>query len=227
MAVWDVINRVNRYIDVMAPWVLAKSDTQRLSTVMFHIIETLKIVSVLIWPFMPNSAEKMQEQLGLSKKGRELKLQEIRAWGSERPVRPLIKAPALFPRIDIMSEKRQEMAVEQKKAVEKQLPLIPFSRFQDLDLRIGTVKKAEAIPGSKKLLKLTVDGGEERTIVAGLAGHYTEANLAGKQVLFVANLEPVKLMGVESRGMVLAAGDGAGLHLLVPDTETVPGSKVK
>ncbi len=227
MAVWDLINSVNKYIDEMAPWVLAKSDRQRLSTVIFHIIETLKIISVLIWPFMPNSAEKMQEQLGFAKKGEELRLQEIRTWGGKKPVKPLIKAPALFPRIDIISEGTRENQIEQNKSAEKQLPLIPLSHFKDLDLRIGTIKEAKAIPGSKKLLKLTVDGGEERTIVAGLAGYYNETDLVGKQVVFVANLEPAKLMDVESHGMVLAAGDGAGLHLVVPDGDTSPGSKVK
>ena len=227
MAVWDVIGMVNKYIDTMAPWVLAKSDRQRLSTVMFHIIETLKIVSALIWPFMPQSAEKMQDQLGFAKTGRALTLQDIRVWGKERPARPLTKAPALFPRIEAVAVKTEEPPEKEKKAVEKQLPLIPFAQFQDLDLRIGTVKEAKAIPGSKKLFKLTVDGGEERTIVAGLAGHYTEDALTGRQVVFVANLEPAKLMGVESQGMVLAAGDGTGVHLLVPDAETVPGSRVK
>ena len=94
-------------------------------------------------------------------------------------------------------------------------------------MRIGVVTHAEAIPGSKKLLKLTVDIGEEKTLVAGLVGHYSEEDLPGKQVVVVANLEPAKLMGVESRGMVLAAEDESGVHLLLPDAETKPGSAVR
>ena len=105
--------------------------------------------------------------------------------------------------------------------------LISFQEFEKLDLRIGTVKSAEPIPGSKKLIKLTVDIGEERTVVAGLVGHYSEKELEGRQVVVVANLQPVKLMGVESRGMVLAAEDEAGVHLLIPDVNTIPGSIVK
>jgi methionyl-tRNA synthetase len=104
---------------------------------------------------------------------------------------------------------------------------ISFKEFQALDLRIGVVKHAEAIPGSKKLLKLMVDIGEERTLVAGLVGHYSEKELLSRQVVVVANLEPAKLMGVESRGMVLAAEDGSGVHLLQPDVETEPGSAVR
>jgi len=236
-AIWKVIGNVNKYIDTMAPWVLAKTDKERLSTVIFHIIETLKIISVLIWPFMPESAEKIQEQLGLSKKGSEFHLNDLQEWGKEGPVRPVTKAPALFPRIETKKQEKQTETAAHKKTPDKEKkekkqvpkedpPLISFKEFQKMDLRIGTIKNAEAIPGSSKLLKLTVDIGEERTVVAGLSGHYAEADLAGKQILLVANLEPVKLMGVESHGMVLASEDPSGLHLLVPDTDMTPGSKV-
>ena len=92
---------------------------------------------------------------------------------------------------------------------------------------MGTIVAAEAVSGSKKLIKLTVDIGEKRTVVAGLKGHYKEADLTGMQILLVANLEPAKLMGIESHGMLLAASDRSGLHLLIPDTEAAPGSKVK
>ena len=102
-----------------------------------------------------------------------------------------------------------------------------FKEFQRLDLRIGTIINVEAIEGARKLLKLTVDMGEERTVVAGLAEHYSEQDLTGKQVLLVANLEPATLMGVESHGMILAATDDAGLHLIIPETATAPGSKAK
>ena len=105
--------------------------------------------------------------------------------------------------------------------------MISFKEFQKIDLRVGTVRRAEAIPGSKKLLKLTVDVGDERTVVAGLVGHYNEVELQGKQVLVLTNLEPVTLMGVESRGMVLAAEDGDDIRLLMPDGNMSPGSKVK
>ena len=233
MAIWEVIGRLNKYIDTTAPWVLATSDRDRLSTVIFHIFETLKIISTLLWPFMPESAEKIQVQLGLAKKGREIPLEDLRHWGKEKPVRAITKAPALFPRIEAGVE--ESTAGSEKSKTEEKLkmkpdkhpPPVPFSEFQKLDLRIGTINKAEVIPGSKKLIKLSVDIGEERTVVAGLVGHYTEAELTGKQVVLVANLEPIKLMGVESHGMVLASEDETGVHLLFPDAETVPGSKVK
>ncbi len=215
IAIWKVIGKVNRYIDTMAPWVLAKSDRERLSTVIFNIVETLKIISVLIWPFMPESGEKIQEQLGLAKIGKDLKLEDLRVWGNERPIRTMTKATALFPRIEA---KKTESPAE---------PLLSFKEFQKIDLRVGTIKKAEAIPKSKKLLKLTVDIGEERVVVAGLAGHYSAKDLMKKQVVMVANLESIKLMGVESRGMVLACEDKSGVHILIPDVKAIPGSKVR
>ena len=176
--------------------------------------------------------------MGLARKGREVPLEDLRHWGKEKPVRAITKAPALFPRIEAKAEEalgeetmagseKSKTGEESKVKTEKHLRSVPFAEFQKLDLRVGTINKAKVIPGSKKLLKLSVDIGEERTVVAGLVGHYTEAELTGKQVVLVANLEPIKLMGVESHGMVLAAEDGTGVHLLVPDAKTTPGSKVR
>jgi methionyl-tRNA synthetase len=226
MAIWEVIGKVNKYIDTMAPWVLAKTNNKRLSTVIYYIFETLNIISVLIWPFMPESAEKMQDQLGFAEKGRDLNLKDLREWGKKRPVKILTKAPALFPRVETKKQERPAKNNE-KSMTEKKLPLISFAEFQKMDIRVGTIRKAEGIPGSKKLLKLTVALDEDRTVVAGLVGYYSEKELTGKQVVIMANLEPIKLMGVESHGMVLAAEDKSGVHLLVPDAETFPGSKIK
>jgi len=226
MAVWELIGKVNKYIDTMAPWVLAKSNEERLATVMTHVVETLKIISVFLWPFMPGSSEKIQEILALPRSGRELSLKDIREWGKESPVRALSKAPQLFPRIDT---KKKEKVIKQGDGEKKEevKELISFQDFQRLDLRIGTIKKAEPISKSKKLIKLIVDTGEERSVVAGIAGHYSADDLVGRQVVLLANLEPIKLMGVKSMGMVLAAEDGSGIHLLAPDVNTIPGSRVK
>jgi methionyl-tRNA synthetase len=227
ISIWEVIGKVNKYIDETAPWVLAKSDRARLATVIFHIVESLKIVSALIWPFMPGSAERLQDQLGLAKRGEDLKLGDLYSWGKERPARPMVKAPALFPRIEAKEPRRKTLDPLTPETGRKEETMISYKEFERMDLRIGTIKKAEAIRGSKKLLRLTVDVGDERTVVAGLVGHYREEELQGKQVLILANLEPAKLMGVESRGMVLAADDGTRVRLLIPDGNMTPGSKVR
>jgi methionyl-tRNA synthetase len=243
---WEFIGKLNRYIVTTEPWVLAKSDRPRLAGVMFHLVESIKTISALIWPVMPETAEKIQDLLGLSRKGRDLKLDDVRQWGKEKPVRPVAKAPHLFQRIGEQKteDRRQKSAVSaaqaklgekgaaperepQKKTGENEKGLISLKDFHTLDIRIGTITTAETIPGSKKLLKLAVDIGEERTVVAGLAGIYAEADLIGKQVVLLANLEPATMMGVESRGMLLAAEDKSGVHILVPDAETAPGSKVR
>ncbi|SPD73652.1 Methionine--tRNA ligase [uncultured Desulfobacterium sp.] len=227
VGVWEVINHVNKYIDSMAPWVLAKSDPERLKTVISNIVDCLKIVSCLVWPFMPQSAESIQDQLGLAGRGEDFTIDQLRDWGAIRPIKPMIKAPSLFPRIDTKKPVAKIEKEKEKKAEKIEIPLVSFEDFQKLDLRVGVIKSAEAIAGAKKLLKLTVNMGEERTVVAGIAGHYLPQELIGRQVVVVANLAPAKLMGVESHGMILAAGDVSGLHIIAPDSPAAPGSKVK
>jgi methionyl-tRNA synthetase len=227
IAVWEFMNRVNKYIVTTEPWVLAKSDGTRLATVMNRIVESLKIISVLIWPVMPETAEKIQDLLGLPTKGKDLGLQDIREWGRVKPSRTIAKAPHLFQRIGPESPKEGPDKKKMEKKKEELANRVSIKDFQKLDLRVGTIKSVEPVAGSKKLLKILLDMGEERTIVAGLAGLYSEPDLIGKQVVVVANLEPVQLMGVESNGMVLAAEDKSGVHLLAPDAPTRPGSKVR
>jgi methionyl-tRNA synthetase len=240
---WEFIGKLNKYIVATEPWVLAKTDRSRLTTVLFHLVEGIKIVSALIWPVMPETAEKIQDHLGLARKGQSLTFADVTQWGKGKSVKPIAKAPHLFqrigpsspsasdyagatPRSDASLGRSADVAGEMQTSKSEQA-MVSFKEFQALDIRIGTVKQAEAIPGSKKLLRLTVDIGEERTVVAGLAGIYPEADLVGKQVAVLANLEPVTLMGVESRGMILAAEDGSGVHILTPDARTAPGSKVR
>jgi len=227
IAVWEFMNRVNKYIVTTEPWVLAKSDGMRLATVMNRIVESLKIISVLIWPVMPETAEKIQDLLGLPIKGKDLGLQGIREWGKVKPSRTIAKAPHLFQRIGPESPKEGTGKKKIEKKKEELANKVSIKDFQKLDLRVGTIKSVEPVAGSKKLLKIVLDIGEERTVVAGLAGLYSEPDLVGKQVVVAANLEPVKLMGVESNGMVLAAEDKSGVHLVAPDAPTRPGSKVR
>jgi len=226
IAIWEVIGKVNKYIDSMAPWELAKEDRGRLETVIFHIAESLKVISVLLWPFIPGSSEEMQRAMGLARRGKDLKLANVHQWGREGWADTIKGVPKLFPRIETKKEEESK-GMDKEQEMEKKKDLVSFLEFQRLDLRIGIVKAAEAIKGSKRLIKMTVDIGEERTVVAGILGHYDPEALVGRQVVIVANLEPAKLMGVESQGMILAAEDESGVHLVVPDAETKPGSIVK
>jgi methionyl-tRNA synthetase len=227
VAVWEFMNRLNKYIVTTEPWLLAKSDERRLATVMNHLVESLKIISVLIWPVMPETAEKIQGLLSLPRKGGDLGLQDIREWGRVKPSGVIAKAPHLFQRIGPESSKEGAGKKKTEKNREEVVNRVSIKDFQRLDLRVGIIKSVERVAGSRKLLKILLDIGQERTVVAGLAGLYSEADLVGKQVVVVANLEPASLMGVESNGMVLAAEDKGGVHLLAPDAPTQPGSKVR
>lgn len=220
IAVWGLIGLANKYIDTMKPWAIAKSDMDRLGIVLKNITEALKIISVLLWPFMPETAEKIQDQLGLGITGSGLPFDNAKEWGRIKQVKPVSKAPQLFPRV------KWEEKKEEKKKKERYEP-ISLEDFQRLDLRTGIIKEAKPVQGSEKLLELTVDTGEIRTVVAGLANHYRIDELNGRQVIVLANLKPAKLMGVESQGMVLAAEDKSGVHLLIPDRESKPGSKIR
>jgi len=206
---------------------------------------------VLLWPFMPHTAEKIQHQLGLGIVGVKLPLTSLKKWGETQKVGPLSKAPPLFPRLDpdreltrtaLYSKKITEQDLKESKKndflsdrvspemeekMKEEPGLVSLEDFQRLDIRVGTIKEAETIPGSKKLLKLVVDIGETRTIVAGMAVYYQTNELINKQVIVIANLVPVTLMGVESKGMILAAEDKKGVYLLIPDKESKPGSKVR
>ena len=218
ISIWEVVGALNKYIDSMAPWELAKKDERKLNTVMYHIIESLKIISVLLWPFMPSSSEKMQDMLGLQKRGAELRIDDIKELGRMKSVY-LRRGEALFPRVE-----KKEEEVKEKKKEEK---LVSIEDFSKIDLRIGKIIEAEKVSGSKKLMKLKVDIGEERTVVAGIAESYKEEELIGKYVVLVSNLKPAKIFGIESQGMILAATDSSGIHLIVPDGEVKPGAKVK
>jgi len=229
IAVWDLIGKINRYIVTQEPWVLAKSDRERLTTVLNHVMESMKVISALLWPFMPGTCEKIQGYLGLAKSGKELTLADVRQWRKERPARPVTQGPHLFPRIDSKGAAKEgvDAAPGQRNSSRAEKTPVTMEDFGKLDLRVATIRGAEPIPKSKKLIKLTVDTGEVRTVVAGIAGHYPVETLVGKQVLLLCNLEPVKLMGVESHGMVLAAEDEKGVMLLCPDQPVRPGSGVK
>jgi len=223
-SVWELINHTNKYIDQTAPWVLAKDPEKktRLETVLHNILATNKVVAVLIAPFMPDTAGKMMEKLGYSKEPLELRLDDDATW-ELTPGTQVTKAKALFPRVEVKKEKPKKEVAE--KTVEEK-DYITIDEFSKIDLRVGLIKEAENIPGSKKLVKLKVDVGEERTVVAGIAKNYSADELVGRQVILVCNLKPVKLMNVKSEGMILAAHDGGDLALVVPDRKLKVGAKV-
>ena len=233
-AVWEVISRANKYIVENAPWDLAKDadKRERLDTVFYYLLETLRLISLTIAPVMPATAAKMRQALGLDAQA-DLTTQAV--WGLLAPQGVITLAEALFPRLDTGKPKKtNEPAQAGEKAKKTMTPaekpedenLISFDDFKKIDLRVAEVVAAEKIKKSDRLLKLTVMAPEERTIVAGIAEFYEPEQVVGKQVIIVANLKPTKLMGVASHGMVLAIKDQGSLFLSAVSSPVTPGSKV-
>ena len=228
-AIWDFISKMNKTIDTAAPWKLAKDQglQAELKTIIYNLLEGIRIVSGLIYPIMPDTAQKMQTQLGLDSQATFYFMDRLRHWGEIKPGTALPAFEPLFPRIEA-TPKPVAPAGDTTRSSPKPLskPLISIDDFTKLDLRVATVVAAEAVPKSKKLLKIEVDMGERRTIVSGISESYQPEDLIGKQVVVVANLKPAKLMGITSQGMLLSADADSGYYLITPDVDTAPGSAV-
>ncbi len=235
-AIWDLLTAGNKYIDEQKPWDLAKRDHQATARVLGHACEALRLAALLLHPFMPATGEKIWAQLGLGGALADARLDESGRWGAAG-ARPMVKGEALFPRVELALEEPVPSTVPAAAQAMATSPAdtpspageLPIEEFRRLDLRVAEVREARAVPGSKKLVQLKVSiGSEERTIVAGILNDYAPADLVGKQVVIVSNLKPSRLMGVESRGMLLAATDEAGrLVLVTPERRAPPGSPVK
>ena len=232
--VFKVISRTNKYIDETAPWALGKDETKksRLATVLYNLLESLRVSASLLSPFMPESAEKIAEQIGAT--AEELSYENAAKYGVLPKNVTVHKGTTLFPRIDLQKE-LEELAAQQA-AAHPQLPkyegvaeLIDIEHFGKVDLRVAQIKECEPIKRAKKLLKLQLDDGFEggRQVVSGIAPWYKPEDLIGKKVLIVANLKPVKLCGEESSGMIIAADvDEKTVKVLFVDESVPNGAKL-
>jgi len=182
----------------------------------------LRAVAILISPFMPQAAEKILHQIGLDTKLK-YDLDVIRQNELLPAGNALVRGESLFPRVTA----EKEAPPQPKKTAVDLKPEIEYDEFAKVDLRVAKILAAEAVPKSNKLIKLRIDIGEERTIVAGIGKDYKPEDLVGKSIVVVANLKPAKLMGVESHGMLLATDSPAGLTLIGFDREAKTGAKVR
>lgn len=230
---WEYVRAVNRYIDEQAPWSLSRQPEQhqRLHTVLYSAAESLRIIALFVFPFMPHTAASMWRQLGVREEISQQHLATAASWGGLVPGTQLQPSEQLFPRIGTARPLSIATADTQPVTSQAEGPrpmTISYEDFQKLDLRAGAVLAAEAVPKANKLVKLTVDlGSEQRTVVAGIAESYPPEALIGKRVILVANLAPRTLRGVESQGMVLAAEDDGRIVLASFDAPVSPGAKVK
>lgn len=252
-SLWELVRALNKYVDTQAPWTLARQgNMERLTAVMYTLLECMRKTALHIWPVMPQAAAKMLEQLGLPQPPGTPPTTDLGAeaelWGLLTPGNKLAAASNLFPRIDGGAEKpatvqRGEKGGKQgtKTAEKPQTPpakaappatepagQISFEQFKQVDMRVGTILEAEQHPNADRLLRLLIDLGEDkpRQIISGLAEFYLPQNLVGRQVCVVANLAPRKIRGLESHGMVLTAEHDGAIALLAVEKPVKNGSGV-
>jgi methionyl-tRNA synthetase len=248
--IWKIISRSNKYIDETMPWVLAKDEanTAMLAQVMYNLVESLRIVAILIAPFMPETPEKIWNQLGIDDKSL-VEWDRAKEWGLYPMGASVRKGDVIFPRIDMKKEleeiekmseatkpsetdiKTKEVAKETVKVIEldneTDANLITIDDFSKVELRVAKVIEAEKVEKADKLLKMKLQVGEEtRQVVSGIAKYYTPEEMVGKTVILVANLKPAKLRGIESQGMILAATNENGLSLVTIDKDLGSGAHV-
>jgi len=238
-SVWRLLAAGNKFIDEREPWTLHKEGKrEELEAVLYDTVDLIRVIATLISPFMPAVSSEIWKQLGLE--GRE----NLVAWDNCTPGAfpggvKIQKGDPIFPRVDLKkvqadageqaADGKQDKRARKDKTGSKAVSTITYDEFSQLDLRVGKILDAENVPDADKLYKLTVDVGEEepRTLVAGLAQEFSARELLDAYVVVVANLEPATIRGVDSNGMVLAAGEKKPIALVTLDRECEPGSKVR
>jgi len=218
---WEYIRSINKYVDQTKPWNLNKEKkVEELKVVLYNILQSIKSIALLVYPFMPDTASQIFKQLGIKEDIKKINYLEESRWGSLKPGQRIHKGELLFPPIE--EEGGEDMDNQ------KTEDLININDFAKMDLRIAQILEAEKVEGTDKLVKLLIDiGDEKRTLIAGISQYYKTEELINKKIVVIKNLEPKKMRGIESQGMLLAASNDKGdLSILVPDKDIEPGSKI-
>ena len=223
--IWKLIRRTNKYIDETTPWILAKEDKERLDTVLYNLTESIRIIAILINPFMESTSKKIWKQIGSNDN---INWEDSNKWGKIEVGTKVEKGEVLFPRLDIEKElirhnEANEKLIEErtnKKAVKEQKTepkeeFITIDDFAKIQFKVAEIIEVKDHPKADKLLILKLKVGEEtRQVVSGIKKYYSPEDLTGKKVVIVANLKPIKLRGEESKGMILAAEKDGKLTLV-------------
>lgn len=228
--IWKVANRANKYIDETTPWILAKSDETkpRLGTVLYNLIETIRIIASLLSSYMPETSEKILAEIGAD----EASYESVKSFGAYKAGSKVGNADVLFARIDT-EKKLEELEAEMAANTEPEVEIAPykdyieFDEWEKLDIRVGKVLECEPVKKSKKLLRFTLEvGNEKRQILSGISQYHKPEELIGKNVVFIANLKPRKMMGLESCGMILSAEHDGKLTALTTINDIQSGAEI-
>lgn len=226
--IWKIVDRANKYIDETMPWALAKNEENhpRLATVLYNLLESIRIIASLLSSFMPETALKIKEQIGAE----DISFESLSEFGNLPDGTKVKEATPLFARIDAekkIEEIEAEFAKENAVEIAPYKDYIEFEDFEKLDIRVGKVLECEKVKKSEKLLRFTLEvGSETRQILSGIAKYHTPEELIGKNVLFVANLKPRKMMGLESCGMILSAEHDGNLTALTTLNDIQSGAEI-
>lgn len=229
--IWAYINTVNKYLADNEPWKIAKDQSQRkrLARILYQAAAAIRAIGYLLYPVIPESAEKIWRLLG-EKKPIEKKLYSELKFAEFLPSKKIEKPKPLFPRINLKDFLQEELRLPQPAPVKKEeeMDSISFDDFMKMDLRVGEILEAEKVEGAQKLIKLQVDiGTEKKTMVAGIADVYSPQDLVGKKLVVIANLKPAVIRGIESQGMILAAEVEGKATIPFFDQDVPTGAKVK
>ena len=226
--IWGVADRANKYIDETTPWILAKDEAQkrRLGTVLYNLAETIRIIAALLSSYMPETSKKIAGQINAD----DISCESVKTFGILKAGTKVGAAEPLFARIDAekkIAELDAEREKEEEIAIAPYKDYIEFDEWEKLDIRVGKVLECETVPKSKKLLRFTLEvGSEKRQILSGISQFHNPDELIGKNVIFIANLKPRKMMGLESCGMILSAEFDDKLTVLTTLKDIQSGAEI-
>ena len=226
--IWGVADRANKYIDETTPWILAKDEAQkrRLGTVLYNLAETIRIIAALLSSYMPETSKKIAGQINAD----DISYESVKTFGILKAGTKVGAAEPLFARIDAekkIAELDAEREKEEEIAIAPYKDYIEFDEWEKLDIRVGKVLECETVPKSKKLLRFTLEvGSEKRQILSGISQFHNPDELIGKNVIFIANLKPRKMMGLESCGMILSAEFDNKLTVLTTLKDIQSGAEI-
>ena len=227
-----LVSKSNKYIDLTMPWILGKDESKKkeLEGVLYHLLENIRIIAVLLKAFLPTTSETILENIGVAESS--LKdIESVKAFGIMKTT-TVKKISPIFPRIDVKKEledlEKQVAAPKEEKNEEPKKEIITYDDFSKVEFKLAKVLDCEEVPKSDKLLKLQVKiGGETRQIVSGIRTWYKAEEMVGKTLVVVTNLKPAKIRGVESNGMLLAVDDGKDLSLITTEKDMKDGLIVR
>lgn len=226
--IWRLLSAANKYIDTEAPWSVVRTDPKRAGTVLYNTLEAVRIATILLSSWLPVATQKVWEQLGIAAPLSEQRIEDATQWGRLKPLTRVKPGAPIFPRIESKPAAAPAAAAPATShSGGQRVDTISIDEFKKLDIRVGEITSATRVPGTDKLIEVQVDiGGEVRTLATGLVPFYGPQDLVGKRIIVLTNLEPRRVRGVQSQGMLLAAEWDGNVALLTVEKDAPKGAKI-